>query len=288
MKRRTVMGLEGESLRDAVARALRCSAEDATAMVERGGAYLEGKRCRTPHARAASLRVMVVGELGVPQALPAMTLLFEDAVLVAFNKPPGVVSQPTPSASEESVVDIASRQLGGRPLTLLHRLDRETSGVILLCQSDVSVPALMAAFREGDVKKEYVALARGPLPDSGEVSVHLARDTAHKGRWKVAGHQNEIDSHTRFRVERRRGEVSEVALFPSTGRTHQLRVHLSSLGAPIVGDVLYGGERSDAVDMAAGTAPRCLLHASKIEILGRKIEAPLWPDMEEARAQLAG
>jgi 23S rRNA pseudouridine1911/1915/1917 synthase len=244
---------------------------DAKAVIERGGAYVDGRRCKDPSTpvRAGAVLAVVLEESGraPPEGAPAgLRVLFEDDALIAVDKPSGLLTQPGPSGGV-SLVDLVSQRLK-QQAGLVHRLDRETSGVVVFGKRPAATSALAAEFREGRAKKTYVALVSAELPASGVIDLPLSRDPSRPGRWRATRKANGVDALTRYEA-RRAGALTVVTLFPETGRTHQLRAHLTALHAPIVGDRLYGG----------ADGPRCLLHAWTLAILGRTLEAPLPADM---------
>jgi 23S rRNA pseudouridine1911/1915/1917 synthase len=202
-----------------------------------------------------------------PEAVPPVTVLFEDRALLVVDKPPFLAAQPTPDGGP-NLLDWASARLGS-DAGLVHRLDKETSGVTVFGKIPETTSRLAAEFREGRARKEYLALTGPGLPAEGRVDTPLQRDPSRPGRWRALMTGNGISAVTRF-VRLTSGERCLVRLFPETGRTHQLRVHLASLGSPIIGDRLYGG----------APGPRCLLHAHRLEIDGQSFEAPLPADFE--------
>lgn len=273
MKRRLfTVGTAGQ-LVELLAGAERICLEDAASLVARGAVYVDGRRAPRDRIVQGGSRVMVIlEEAGRPvtaEIEPAkLIVLFEDSDVLAVNKPPFVVAQPTPGRVGDSLLDLASRYLG-RPAGLVHRLDRETSGVTVFGKGARSTSRLAAAFREGRAKKEYLAITKAGLPERGTIDLPLSRDPTRKGRWRATRSANGLLALTRFE-RMSQGAYSVVALFPQTGRTHQLRAHLAALGHPIVGDVLYGGPEG----------PRCLLHARCLEIEGLRLEAPTPADFE--------
>jgi 23S rRNA pseudouridine1911/1915/1917 synthase len=243
-------------------------------VIERGGAYVDGRRCKDPTKRVQKRALLVAvleesGRAAPPSDAPPLQVLFEDAALIALDKPPGLVTQPGPSGGV-SLLDQVSARLG-KTAGLVHRLDRETSGVVVFGKTKGSTRALAAEFREGRAQKTYVAIVGAHLPQSGVIDLPLSRDPSRPGRWRATRKANGVDALTRYET-RRSGALTIVTLFPQTGRTHQLRAHLAALGAPILGDRLYGGAE----------AARCLLHAQVLKIAGHTIEAPLPPDMADA------
>jgi 23S rRNA pseudouridine1911/1915/1917 synthase len=151
----------------------------------------------------------------------------------------------------------------------VHRLDRETSGITVFGKTPASTSALAAAFREGRVQKEYLAITSSGLPASGVIELPLSKDPSRPGRWRASDTANGIDAVTHYERLADDGTYAVVALFPQTGRTHQLRAHLTGIGFPIVGDKLYGGDEG----------PRCLLHARRLKLDALSLEAPVPADL---------
>jgi 23S rRNA pseudouridine1911/1915/1917 synthase len=170
----------------------------------------------------------------------------------------------------ESLVDLVSARLG-RPAGLVHRLDRETSGVTLFGKTEAATRALAAEFREGRARKRYLAATGPGLPPSGTVELPLSRDPSRPGRWRASRTANGVPALTEFRTLYAGPEYCLVELSPRTGRTHQLRAHLTALGAPILGDARYGG----AARAGGLPAPRCLLHAQALALSHPRTGQPL-------------
>ena len=203
-----------------------------------------------------------------PAAKPAPFIAWDDGWLLALdehlvvvNKPAGLLSEAPPLRAVANLHSLAVARFG--PLTLLHRLDRDTSGVMVLTRTAAATRLLAAAWQGQPgavlrVAKEYVAVVAAPnqLEESGRISARLAPDPQQRQRMVVVprGGQGAV---TRYAVVRRAADRQLVQLWPETGRTHQLRVHLALLHAPILGDRLYG-----AVD----SAPRLLLHAWRVTL----------------------
>ena len=182
-------------------------------------------------------------------------LLADEADLVAVNKPAGLLAEPTRWGTGVNLRDLAVARFG--PLTLFHRLDRDTSGVILLTRSRATNQYLDIAFKTHTVRKGYVAvIPRTPgLAASGVINTLLAPDPQRRDRMVVVNRSGER-AITHYTLGALLGDHQIVQLWPQTGRTHQLRVHLAHLGAPIVGDRLYGGAMHE----------RLLLHAHTLEL----------------------
>jgi 23S rRNA pseudouridine1911/1915/1917 synthase len=220
--------------------------------------------------------------------------LFENEDVLALDKPPGV-SMATSSREEKSAAAAVARLLEacGQPadptLRLVHRLDLGTSGVVLLAKTEASHRALTQALQAGGARKAYRALVWGhPVPASGSMEKPLGRDPKDGRKMKVR--PDGKSAVTRYQTLTRLSSVADLRLFPETGRTHQIRVHLSAKGHPIVGDDLYGGAtrwrgvRDPARRRALAHVERPLLHAERIEVaeLGIDVAAPLAWDYSKA------
>jgi len=226
-------------------------------------------------------------------------ILFENADVLALDKPPGV-SMATSSKEGKSAEDAVRRLLAAcglvapDPLPLLvHRLDAGTSGVVLFAKSPAAHRALSLSLQERRARKTYRALVWGhPVPAKGTIDLALARDP--KDGRKMRVWDDGKPSVTRYATLRRFPSLADLELHPETGRTHQIRVHLSAKGHPIVGDDFYGGAsrwhgvRDRALREALARLTRPLLHARRIEIpeMGLDVEAHLPPDYERVLALL--
>ena len=226
-------------------------------------------------------------------------ILFESDEVLALDKPPGV-SMATSSKEGKSAEDAVRRLLRAcgvippDPLPLLvHRLDAGTSGVVLFAKTPAAHRALSLSFQERRARKTYRALVWGhPVPAKGAIDRALGRDPKDGRKMRVW-----IDgkpSVTRYATLRRFSSLADLELHPESGRTHQIRVHLSATGHPIVGDDFYGGAsrwhgvRDRALREALAGLTRPLLHAERIEIpeMGLDVEAHLPEDYERVLALL--
>lgn len=190
-----------------------------------------------------------------PPSNDGFALVYRDESLLVMNKPAGLLAVPGRGADKQD--SLASRVQAEFPDALVvHRLDMATSGLMLFARGAEMQRRLSHLFHERGIQKHYVAVVAGRVePAQGEVDLPLASDWPNRPRQKVDSKTGK-PSLTRYRVLEHDEETntSRMELEPVTGRTHQLRVHMTAIGHPILGDALYGGE-------ASGRAVRLLLHA---------------------------
>jgi 23S rRNA pseudouridine1911/1915/1917 synthase len=260
-------GDAGERLDRFIAAAGGISRGLARRAIDRGGVFLDGRRCKVAGRTLREGQAVVVNleEAGrgdaVPITLERARLIYADAHLVAVDKPPFVAAQPTLTTDRGTLPELVEALLG-TPVTVVHRLDRETSGITVLARTRAAAATLSEAFRAGRPEKQYLALtAREPRPPEGRVDAPLGPDPLRPGRRAVlaAGEA----AATRYRTLRMGPSgAALVACWPETGRTHQIRVHLAHLGAPLLGDARYGGPRR----VLETDVPRVMLHASRLAL----------------------
>ncbi|HEX4826471.1 MAG TPA: RluA family pseudouridine synthase [Candidatus Polarisedimenticolaceae bacterium] len=213
---------------------------------------------------------------------------------LAVDKPAGIPVHPVNTVRENTIIRMLRRQEGCEELRLVHRLDRETSGVLLVAEDAGAASTLATAFERGEVHKEYVAIVTGEIEgDEGTIDRPIGEVEGRKvfvRRSVVEGGERAV---TRWRVERRLGGATLLRLFPETGRRHQLRVHLEAIGHAIVGDILYGRPDADYLDLVRGVRDarrdeggptRHLLHCARIVVGAIDLTAPL-PDDVSSRSR---
>ncbi|OQW37912.1 MAG: hypothetical protein A4E19_12100 [Nitrospira sp. SG-bin1] len=204
------------------------------------------------------------------EAIP-LEVLFEDDFLLVLNKPPGIVVHPAPGNWTGTLVNAllhhfqtsggAMSTIGGKERPgLVHRLDKETSGVMVITKTDSTHRALAAQFKLHTITRVYEALVWGvPKKARGLIELAIGRDIKDRKKFSARTTSPKA-SVTEYVVDRRYGKVAaHVLLYPRTGRTHQLRVHLASLGHPILGDHTYGGRKVCTINELE--IPRVMLHA---------------------------
>ncbi|MCB9811576.1 RluA family pseudouridine synthase [Candidatus Nomurabacteria bacterium] len=240
-------------------------------------------------------------------------ILFEDANVIVVNKPVGLMVHEDGVSKEETVVDwLLSRAPEARGVGeagyspkgevlersgVVHRLDRDTSGVLILAKNQEAFVHLKAQFKDRQVKKEYVALVYGTLPEErgvidrpiGRSASDFRKRSAERG---AKGTLREAITHyERLEEGQYEGETfSLVRLLPKTGRTHQLRVHLKAIGRPIVGDSLYAGKKRETSNNIG--LERLALHAEALTLTlpsgeAKRFVAPLPSELAVATARIA-
>lgn len=276
-------------------------------LIEEGHIRVNGRTVKPTHTPRAGEQV----EVHWPEARPsevqpeAMTLdiLFEDAALLVLNKPPGLVVHPAAGHEEHTLVNAllhhCAGQLSGiggvaRP-GIVHRLDKETSGCLVVAKNDETHLALSAQFASRNIEKLYHTILCGELPrDSGEIHAAIARHPSHRKRMAVHD-EGGREARTDYRVLERLRSATLVEARLHTGRTHQIRVHFQFLGFPVVGDATYGNRQNQRLETLTGyTAPRQMLHAYQLAFIhprtGKRLafEAPRPEDFTDALAALRG
>lgn len=233
----------------------------------------------------------------VAQNIP-LEILYEDGDMLAIHKPAGMVVHPAVGHESGTLVNAVLYYCGDelsisnekRP-GIVHRLDKDTSGVILVAKNDKALDFLQNQFKERTIKKEYLALVEGHIqPESALIDAPIGRDVRQRKKMAVIRPNSSATSRpaqTQYKLEMGYDEFSLVRCFPYTGRTHQIRVHLAYIGYPIVGDDVYG-RRKQRLKLK-----RHFLHAAKITFQrpsdGETLscEAPLPSELQHVLNQIS-
>ena len=202
------------------------------------------------------------------------SIVHRDDRLLVLDKPSGLLAVPGRGPDLQDCLSRRVQELFPTAL-VVHRLDRDTSGLMLMALDAAAQRDLSRQFEQRHVKKHYRCIVRG-VPDrsSGLVDLPIARDPARPPRYQI-DHETGRPSQTHWRVLERLGDRARLDVEPITGRSHQIRLHLATLGHPILGDPLYGDDETRA-DCEASLAPRLLLHATLLTVAhpadGRRVE----------------
>lgn len=207
------------------------------------------------------------------QGAYALSILFEDSDLVVIDKPSGIVVNKSDTTKDETTIqdlifDKIDQSTGDKEEDfikrggIVHRLDKETSGVLIVAKNNEAFIKLQDQFKNRLVEKEYIALAHGEIkPENGEINVPVGRLPWNRERFGILPGGRE--SKTRYSVISYSQGLTLLKLFPETGRTHQIRVHLKYLNHPIFSDPLYAGRKTSRNDRK--TLERVFLHAHSIK-----------------------
>ena len=282
-------------------------------LIESGQVSCQGTVVREPALRVRCGQNFVVilpeSKDAAPVAQPMLLdIRFEDAHLIVIDKPAGLVVHPAPGNPDGTLVNALISHCGAslsgiggvRRPGIVHRLDKDTSGLIVIAKTEVAHQALSRDFALRRIERAYAAFVWGvPSPTVGEIAENIGRSPANRKKMAVVGEGRGKPAVTRYRVERSfQGPAALVECRLATGRTHQIRVHLAFRGHPLIGDPLYGRrvERAVARDGGIGARiaafPRQALHARLLGFThpagrGRLVfESPLPADLHELAANL--
>jgi 23S rRNA pseudouridine1911/1915/1917 synthase len=282
------------------------------ALMADGAVTLDGERVSDGSLKArpgATYHVLVpplAAAEPVAQAIP-LTVLFEDEHLIVIDKPAGMAAHPAPGTPDGTLVNallhhcgVSLSGIGGvaRP-GIVHRLDKDTSGVMVAAKTDAAHQGLSRLFAAHDIQRVYIALVRGePNPQSGTVETRIGRARFDRQRMAVLK-EGGREAITHYRTTEVYGDsrvlAAKVRCTLETGRTHQIRVHLAHKGAPVLGDAIYGSSPPAAVvraAMAEAGLERQALHAAVLGFVhpitgaALKFETPLPKDMARLEAAL--
>ena len=257
-------------------------------LIETGDIQLNGRAVKPSHSPRAGDQV----EVHWPEAKPAsarpenipLEILFEDADIVVLNKPPGLVVHPSAGHDEHTLVNALLHhcrgQLSGiggvaRP-GIVHRLDKDTSGCLVVAKNDAAHLSLAAQFAERKMQKVYEALVCGSFPKrEGEIRAAISRHPTHRKRMAVTDGSGRA-ALTSYRVLEWFHAATYLEAVLHTGRTHQIRVHFHHVGCPLVGDPIYGKRHNQSLlDSTGVAASRQMLHARSLSFHHPVKEQPM-------------
>jgi 23S rRNA pseudouridine1911/1915/1917 synthase len=271
-------------------------------LIEEGYIRVNGQTVKPTHTPRAGESVEVRWPAvrpaeAQPEEIP-LDILFEDDFLLVVNKPAGLVVHPAAGHEEHTLVNALLHHcrgslsgIGGvaRP-GIVHRLDKDTTGCLVVAKNDATHLALASQFAGRTTEKIYDALVLGQLErEAGEIRASIARHPTERKRMAVRDNAESRFAHTSYRVRERLLHATYVEAEIHTGRTHQIRVHFQFIGHPVVGDLTYGAKANKRFTEVTGyAAPRVLLHARQLAFVhpttGKKMVfvAPLPEDFQSA------
>ncbi|HZT05384.1 MAG TPA: 23S rRNA pseudouridine(1911/1915/1917) synthase RluD [Steroidobacteraceae bacterium] len=289
----------GLRLDQALARALpQYSRARLQGWIEAGAVRVDGRQPRTKDKVLGGEQVEVAARLEAdrrvaPEAQP-LAVVHQDRALFVINKPAGMVVHPgagNPRHTLQNALLALDPKLAVVPRAgLVHRLDKDTSGLLVVARTPEAHARLVEALAEREIERSYLAICTGAMTGGGTVDAPIGRHRAQRTRMAVRSDGREAVTH--YRIVKRYRAHTLVRVQLETGRTHQIRVHLAHIGYPIVGDPVYLGRRrlpagcSPALVAALGAFPRQALHAARLALAhpmtGRALqwEAPLPDDLQ--------
>jgi len=297
--------LAGLRLDQALAKALpQYSRARLTAWIETGAVQVNGRRPKPRDAVRGGEAVIIEAQLPADTTVAAedlpLEVVFEDRALLVIDKPAGLVVHPGAGNAHHTLQNALlahDPELALVPRAgIVHRLDKETSGLLVVARTPEAHTALVAALAAREVKREYVAICAGVMTGGGTVDEPIGRHRSVRTRMAVRANGREAVTH--YRIGQRFRAHTRVDVQLQTGRTHQIRVHLAHIGFPVVGDPAYGGRRrlprgaSSDLIAALQNLKRQALHAARLALAhpltGRAVqwEAPLPADMRQLLAAL--
>jgi 23S rRNA pseudouridine1911/1915/1917 synthase len=274
------------------------SRSDWQRLIQQGAVTLDGKIVRPSDRVLAGQRIRVqTAAVAVPRDIPPaseilVTIVYEDPAMIVVNKPAGLVVHPAPGHEDGTLVnalvarfpDLSDPSGDGRP-GIVHRLDKDTSGLLVVGRTTAAMGALQIQFKERTAQKKYLLLVQGDLAEEeAAIEVPIGRDA--RDRKRMAAREGGRESRTQFTVLERYGDYTLVEADLQSGRTHQLRVHFQFIGHPVAGDKTYGNGRGPA------GLRRQFVHAASMRIMSphdnaeHELFAPLPADLRSPLERL--
>lgn len=291
------MELVGERLDKALGLVVEVGSRSrAAVLIDQGKVLVNGKSEKASYKLRANDQIQISLPEPEPTHLVPLSLkldiLFEDRDLLVVNKPPGLVVHPAAGHAQDTLVnalihhtDDFDMKFGDERPGIVHRLDKDTSGVLVVAKNDFTQTALQEQFKARTVHRIYYAVCAGiPLRPEGKIESYLARHPVDRKRYASVRHGDgtlgKYAATNYWQLRKNNSGLTLLKLKLETGRTHQIRVHLSEFGLPIVGDPIYGKKKTSN---AVKDVPRLALHAAELGFVHPRTKANLsfkvpWPD----------
>jgi 23S rRNA pseudouridine1911/1915/1917 synthase len=263
-------------------------------LIEQGHVLVNGQRTKASQRLARSDRIAVElppsPDHPLPEPIP-LAVVYEDQDVVVIDKPAGLTVHPAPGHPTHTLVNAILAHCPGLTMSndvmrpgIVHRLDKDTSGLIVIAKNDLAREYLASQFKTRAVTKRYLVLVKGRLsPEQGTIEAPIGRDPHHRRRMAVV--ESGKQATTQYQVQKHLDSYTLLEVSPVTGRTHQIRIHLSAIGCPVVGDLTYG-VRSAHLD-------RQFVHAYRLGFRlpstkqYQEFNSPLPADLKQALESLA-
>ncbi|MFW6056398.1 MAG: RluA family pseudouridine synthase [Chloroflexota bacterium] len=249
-------------------------------LILEGDALLDGvpQRPSQPVRKGQFVTLRLPAPPGPPQPEPwQLTKVYEDTEMLIIDKPAGLVVHPAPGHRSSTLVNMLLGAYAELPGTdesrpgIVHRLDKDTSGLLIVAKTERARQWLVNQFKSAGIKKTYLALVLGSTASCGIIEQPIGRHPVHRKRMAVV--EGGRYAHTSYSVCEYAGGFSLVSASPTTGRTHQIRVHFASIGHPVAGDLTYGGR--PARHALQGVLHRHFLHAHRLAFSPPWVDSPL-------------
>jgi 23S rRNA pseudouridine1911/1915/1917 synthase len=245
------------------------SRTQAQRLIDEGLVRINGTTARSSYKITASDQISITippptPSTLLPEDIP-LKIIYEDNDVIVVDKPAGLTVHPAPGHPEHTLANAILSRLPAiadtgerRRPGIVHRLDKDTSGLIIIAKNNQAHQKLTEQFKARTVKKIYLTLVRGKVtPDRGTIEAPIGRDRSHREKMAITDRNHGREARTKYRVLKHIGNYSLLEAIPETGRTHQIRVHLAAIGYPVIGDKVYG--------VKSPLLNRQFLHAQRIK-----------------------
>lgn len=270
--------------------------------IHSGNVKVNQKTVEIPHHKVKTTEII---EVQISPSSPhnfeaeniPLDVIYEDKHLLIINKPSGLTVHPAGEKKTGTLVNALLNHCGEEILKiggndrggLVHRLDKDTSGVMIIAKTNTTHTEISHQFKQREIEKTYIALVWGIIEeDEGEINTPIGRSIGDRRKMSVFSAKPR-ESTTSFRVQERFNDFTLLELKPKTGRTHQIRIHLASIGHPVIGDAIYGGKKripSSSLNNIENRIKRQFLHAHKLKFYHPELkkfmefQVPLPEDMQ--------